>query len=347
MFLIRADGNAEIGAGHMMRCMSIAEELLAKGQSVCFVCAEEQSAAFAKKYGFQSHVLETDYRNMESEIPVWGSLMEMMQETGDGRKHTILVDSYYVTDQYLKALRRLGYIGLLDDFGTQVYSVDYIINYNAHANRKEYENLYRDSRTLLLIGSDYVPLRRQFRTSRNHCCQVRDTVRDVLITTGGGDSMNIAGRILEKIYDREHVFHLVSGRFNPHFPELKAWEGDHANVHIHHDVTDMAQLMGECDIGLTAGGSTIYELAVLGIPFLCFSYADNQEALVRYVGRAGIAGAAGEWHHDSEKTLNEIGRLFGELCSDREKRAIYSSKGQEMVDGRGADRIAAELVRSA
>lgn len=345
MFFIRADGNAEIGAGHLMRCLSIAKELQAAGQNVCFVCADEQSAALAEKYGFQTHVLGTDHRNMESELPSWRLLIDNLKKTDCFDKHAILVDSYHVTNPYLTALGQFGYIGLLEDFGTCEYPVDCVINYNAQASLLEYEKLYQGKEVFLLIGSDYVPLRRQFRVSPDYCYHIRNEVREVLITTGGGDSTNIAGKILEEIYDSERIFHLVAGHFNPHFYDLKTLEECHANIRIHHDVTDMAELMRRCDIGLTAGGSTVYELAALGVPFLCFSYADNQEALVQYIGRKEIAGAAGAWNHDAQKTVKEIGKLFAELCCNREKRALCSKRERGMVDGYGAVRIAAQLVR--
>lgn len=54
--------------------------------------------------------------------------------------------------------------------------------------------------------------------------------------------------------------------------------------------------MAQCQLAVTAGGTTIYELAVLGVPFVCFSYAENQEALTEWLGTQQIAGYAGAWH---------------------------------------------------
>ena len=99
-----------------------------------------------------------------------------------------------------------------------------------------------------------------------------------------------------------------------------------------------------CGIAVTAGGSTIYELAAAGVPFICFSYAENQENLTEYVGREHIAGYAGAWHKEPEETLERIGRLFKELISDVSMRINYSGRGREMVDGFGAERIAKALL---
>lgn len=342
MFLIRADGNAKIGAGHLMRCMTIAEELAAlEGRDViCFVCADEESAAFAGENGFRAHVLGTDYRDMESELPGWRELVRMFRTGEEAVNYVLLVDSYFVTDFYLKELGRLGRVVLMDDMGGHTYPVNGVVNYNATADSAYYSRLYEGRDVKLFVGSSYVPVRRQF---RNLEYLVSDQVRNVLLTTGGGDSENIAGRILRHIWDVELRFHLVTGRFNPHFAELKELAESRGNIAIYHDVKDMASLMRKCDMAVTAGGSTVYELAALGVPFVCFSYAENQEEVVDYLGNSGIAAAAGKWHRDSDRTLSRIVELFDELRADRKKREVFSLRERAMVDGEGAGRLAESL----
>lgn len=344
MFLIRADGNAKIGAGHLMRCMTIAEELAAlEGRNViCFVCSDEESAAFARENGFRAYVLGTDYRDMESELSGWRELVRRLQVSEEVSDHVFLVDSYFVTDSYLEKLGRLGRVILMDDMGRHPYPVYGVVNYNATADLACYSRLYEGRSIRLLIGSRYVPVRRQFCNSEY---MVSDQVRDVLLTTGGGDSENIAGSILRHIWDEELRFHLVTGRFNPYFAELKELAESRSNIVIYHDVKDMAALMRQCDMAVTAGGSTVYELAALGVPFVCFSYAENQEEVVDYLGNCGIAAAAGKWHRDPGGTLNRIGELFGELRLDRKKREAFSLQERAMVDGKGAGRLAESLVK--
>ena len=80
MILIRADGNARIGMGHLMRCMTVAEELaMLQGsrEGICFVCADEASGEFVRENGFRSYVLGTDYRDMESELPLNGPFLRI------------------------------------------------------------------------------------------------------------------------------------------------------------------------------------------------------------------------------------------------------------------------------
>ncbi len=263
----------------MMRCMAIAGELarLQGGtEEIRFVCADEESGALAADNGFRSHVLGTDYRDMESELPWWEQQLgkfstarttgpkETLSVGAAGRgsggagRPAVLVDSYHVTDSYLQALGRRAYVIVMDDMGTHRYPGDCVVNYNAPAQETAYEELYRGTGAKLLIGSRYVPLRRQFwdkgEKGQDHIRNAaEEPVRDVLITAGGGDSENIAGRILERIYSREYFFHVVSGRFHPCFRELEALGRAHDNIRVHHDVKDMAALMGRGQAGVTAG----------------------------------------------------------------------------------------------
>lgn len=396
MFLIRADGNAKIGAGHLMRCLTIGAELakrggLVKPEEILFLCADEMSADLVRQYGFRVCVLGTDYCNMESELPAWERLLnekpelfvsdglafggknsgEVLEDCDcliptDSCGSVILVDSYYVTDGYLESLRRFGTVVLLDDMGTKRYPVDAVINYNAPADPDTYKLLYeridveiensnpaqdnsdlkkedfggKMNRVKMFIGSRYAPIREQF-LHRNY--EIREKVQSVLITTGGGDSENIAGKILDRLYDDTLEYHLIVGQFNPHYRELKQLEDSRDNIMIHSNVTDMAGLMEACDLAITAGGSTIYELAALGVPFVCFSYAENQEALTEYIGSRNIAGFAGAFHKAPEQTLEQMQNLFQVLVEDESLRRQYFDSERTLIDGQGAVRLAQAL----
>ena len=102
--------------------------------------------------------------------------------------------------------------------------------------------------------------------------------------------------------------------------------------------------MEKCDLAVTAGGSTIYELAAVGVPFICFSYAKNQEALTKYIGEKNIAGYSGAFHIDREGMLERLETLFEKLAGDFEQRRLFHEKEQGMVDGGGAHRLARILT---
>ncbi len=412
-YYIRADGSGKTGAGHLMRCLTIAEALrkqVRKAESskendksglekdrICFLSADEASAEFVRQRGYEAKVLHTDPEQMEEELPV---LEELFKTPG---KRLFLADSYFVTPAYLQALGKYGPVVLMDDMAEQSYPVDMIVNYNLFASPQKYRELYPalddlagrgtfdciDSHkttaaleerktigcigsremtagmreghytvgcigsremtagmreghyTVGCIGSHFVPVRQQF---VGCAYQIRKSVKQVLITAGGGDEHNIAGQIAQALLNstpgEDICFGIVSGSFHPHFQKLKAWEKECSRIRIFHDVKDMAGLMKECDLAITAGGTTVYELAALGVPFICFSYAANQEALAEYIGTHEIAGYAGKWHKDRQGTMKKIQELFSDFCKDPQKREEAHTKEIRLVDGQGADRIA-------
>lgn len=367
MFIIRADGNAKIGAGHLMRCLTIAEALQKvlreeKGiqNGILFVCADADSAQFVEEHGFAARALDTDYQVMEQELPEWKKLWEE-QERKTSLKHkipdVILIDSYFVTDSYLVQLKKCmrGFtLILMDDMQEHAYPADGIINYNVFADEGIYRTLYPEGQgsTALYLGSRYVPVRKQF---LDKPYQVADKVRTILITTGGGDIDNIAGRILKALLEvekgknnGEHCeklnYNIIMGRFNPGFEEMMQLAAASPNIHVHYDVQDMAALMRAADLAITAGGSTIYELAAVGIPFICFSYAKNQELLTEYIGGQKITGFAGAYHKNPDAVIWEIQKLFAELRGSTEKRNECYLKERQLIDGQGAMRLVREAL---
>lgn len=340
--VIRADGNADIGAGHLTRCLTIAEQAGERAH-VVFWCADEASAALAQERGYEALALGTDYRDMASELPRLESLIRERQGP-----RVILVDSYFITADYLGALKAYGRVFLLEDMPGHIWPVDGVINYNAFARRSRYEALYghsgeKGSGIKLCVGASYVPIRPQF----SGCAyQVNRQVRELLVTTGGGDRDNIAGKILERLEDMDCRIHVVSGAYNPHGTWLDAYAREHPRVTLHRRVEEMAGLMLRCDLAVTAGGTTIYELCALGVPFVCFSYAENQEALTEYAGEEEIGLYAGKYHREAAGTLENIRHLARLAAADWELRQRMSQKAGMLVDGQGASRLADVLVEA-
>ncbi|MGL5258888.1 MAG: UDP-2,4-diacetamido-2,4,6-trideoxy-beta-L-altropyranose hydrolase [Lachnospiraceae bacterium] len=330
-YFFRVDGNAKIGVGHIMRSLTIASALTiyCKKEEICFVCANQQSADVIEKQGYDVLVLHTNYLYMDEELELWEKI---------GKKDIkILVDSYYITPFYLKSLKKYGMVYILDDMQEEKYDVDVVINYNIFANQELYKRMYKTLEHCFL-GEKYVPIRQQFCGVEY---MVQDLVKNVFITTGGGDIFNIAGKIYLCLSEchKELTFHLISGVYNPYFEELKKIEEKNKNLKVYHDVSNMADIMKKCDIAITAGGSTIYELSSIGVPLICFSYAKNQEQLVEYFG-AHVSDYAGAYDKKPEKMLQNMKDIFCNKFMDKSYRECCSKNEKQLIDGNGASRIA-------
>lgn len=381
MVVIRADANSKIGMGHVMRCLSVADALLKRGEEVLFVTADDTPVPLLTKKGVPYRVLHTDYADMEAELPELLAVLrelalravspemvlpQMPSQRGESseealpqRNTAILVDSYYVTEKYLAALKKRITTIYMDDIYAFSYPVDMLINYNIYGEEMGYEKDAAFADTKLLLGTEYVPLREEFSVgagyvqSRKKLSEGAGNVApaadgDILITTGGSDSFNLAGQLLMEAmkYDalKEKEYHVVSGSLNPHIGELQALAKKHENIHIHCNVTNMAELMAESEVALSAGGSTLYELCAMGVPVIAFSFAENQERLVQTFVKRGIAQYGGNYRTDGNRMIQNTIAGLETLLEDENLRAEYRKKARTLVDGKGADRIAEVIL---
>ena len=371
MVVIRADANSKIGMGHVMRCLSVADALLKRGEEVLFVTADDTPVPLLTKKGVPYRVLHTDYADMEAELPGLLCILqeltqraelpeEVLSRMSSQRKDiAILVDSYYVTEKYLAALKKRITTIYMDDIYAFSYPVDMLINYNIYGEEMGYEKDAAFADTKLLLGANYVPLREEFSAGAGYVQSRKELSLGaanvtpaeeggILITTGGSDSFNLAGQLLMEAmkYDalKEKEYHVVSGSLNPHIGEQQALAQKHENIHIHCNVTNMAELMAESEVALSAGGSTLYELCAMGVPVIAFSFAENQERLVQTFVKRGIAQYGGNYRTDGNKMIQNTIAGLEKLCGDEALKTEYRRKALQLVDGRGAERIAEALL---
>lgn len=336
MLYIRADGNAQVGMGHVMRCLAIAAAMKKKP---VFVTACAECRPIIEERGYSVIVLPTDYRKMEEELTFLEDIVAENPVSADER-HVFLVDSYQVTEGYFRELGRLGAVACLEDMGVS-YPVELLINYNLYGPDLKYEEgLYT------LLGTAYVPLRREF--AENCDYKVRKQVNNVLISTGGGDPFFAAAGFLE-VFLKEWqgsdnpVFHVVSGPMNTYVGELKERYGKVPCVRIHEKVSDMKELMEQCDVALAAAGSTVYELCSVGIPMICFYFAENQRRGAERLAEKAEIINAGNYAENAGETAERACRALKKYISDYEYRCRLWSRERQLVDGQGAMRIAKEL----
>lgn len=338
MVVFRADANADIGEGHLMRCVAIAKELLRLGEEVVFVTADERPCALLAREGLAHIVLNTDWTRMEGETAELLPLLENINAD------CMLVDSYYASPGYFKSVKGKVRTAYMDDLGLQVYPADIVINYNAYYDSIPYEKMYANSDTRLLLGPMYAPLRAEFRPFQQK--PLNGEVSDILITTGGTDPYHFSSKLASAI-TRDGFFdgvriHLIFGRYYTNGPELEEISRTNQKFIIHENVTSMSRIMRLCDIAVSAGGTTVYELCACGVPSVIFSFADNQTRIREYLGSRGAAIDCGDYRHLKEICLNRIIDALRALKSE-EKRAGLRRNAVGITDGRGAARLAACL----
>ena len=220
--LFRADGNGQIGAGHIMRCLSIAQKAKEQGMDCVFLTADDSYVHKITDAGIRCVVLNTDYRKLEDEVP---KLLEYFTRE---KPEKIIVDSYFVTERYLKALKTIACVVYIDDIASFAYPVDVLINYNSYAYAVDYKNIYERAKVplpQLLLGSRFAPLRKEFQGVSAK--KVRDSVKDIFVSVGGSDPGHMMMRMIEYLVIHQELtenkqYHFVIGDFEPDQKEILA-----------------------------------------------------------------------------------------------------------------------------
>lgn len=343
MFYIRADANEIIGTGHVMRCLSIAGEMRKQGEEITFIIADERTEKIITEKGFQVICLGSVWNDLDREID------KLLQVIVEHSISLILIDSYYVTEKYLKTLHKHTRLAYIDDINQFIYPVDYLINYNVYAENLDYPNQYKKADVLgtkFMLGCSYAPLRSEF-TNVQHV--INNKVSKILITSGGTDNYNVVGNILESLSARNWFFqmdyYVILGRFNIHKSELEERWKNSKNVHLLSNVDNMVDYMKSCDIAVTAGGVTTYELCACGIPSIMYTLADNQLQIAQTVTEKNLIPWIGDVRENMDACMNKLVQELEDIKDDVGKRKRMSADMQKIVDGDGCRRLVAELIR--
>ena len=352
MVFIRADANETIASGHMMRCMTIARELIHMNEEVEFLLSDESSVSLLKK-DFKYQILNTYWESPDTKAEI-DLLKEILIDCRE-RKNTLpvlLVDSYYVDNRYFTKLRPFAKLVFIDDLFEDIYDVDVLINYTVTHELFNYKQKYAKSHTRLLLGTQYAPLREQFLISRQNLNIGKRKPQgklQVLFMCGGSDPFDFLSHFLSRAiqdqYFGDYDYHVISGAYNPHWEKIQKLSQEHENIYFYRNVENMAEKMEKCDIAVSAAGTTLYECCAIGLPTIFFCMADNQEYDIDIFSRDGKMIYAGDIRSEKETVIQQILLQLHSLKCSEIHRKTMSQKVWSIVDGYGARRIANALKR--
>lgn len=314
--LIRADGGKTIGMGHIMRTSVLAEELKQFAE-VSYACLEGEEfdlgVSCLKQNGYSVLRLPKE---------------DLLNRLKDIDYDCMMVDNYNVDSDFFNGLKRKGtLLGYIDDLKKEEYPVDFIINQNPYALDLNYR---KEKYLKTFLGIKYVLLRKEFQNQSKR--YIDPVCKDILVTVGGSDINRITEKIILNILkeELEVTLHVVIG---PAFPKGYLDTFSHPKVKLYYNPI-MSDLMKKCDLAVSACGSTVYELAACGTPTIGIVVADNQMMAYEKLKQLGIIKGS-----NVENILDSIKEMT------YEKRLEMSRKGQELVDGLGAKRLASEIIR--
>ena len=320
-----------------------------------FIFGENVSTSF--NAGVMSTRMLSSYKStdMEAELP---EMIEILKACDKEQKPILLIDSYNVTERYLRELSEYAYIAYIDDLRQLDFEYDLLINYD-YVNKENilsYEESYSKAKKKLL-GLAYTPLREQFAMTKRSVSgvwereRVVSPIKNVLIASGGSDPEHALLRISEVLMDIPNLqIHLLVGKLCNDRKEILELSEKNPEISVHENVTDMAGLLTRMDMAVSAAGTTLYELCACSVATISYSFADNQIPGALAFDKAGVIPYAGDLRKESvaltsgESTapLSAIKQFIEGL--DGERALAQASAMHSLIDGHGSERIAKELA---
>lgn len=333
--ILRTDGGPAIGGGHVMRCLALAQAWSDGGGRVGF-CA----AALAPP--LRQRVVHESFEVIDIEATA-GSGADADATLGMAARigaHVAVVDGYHLPAEYRQRLRQAGLkVAAIDDNGEiGAYVEDLVVNQNRHATPEIYRR--GADYTRLMLGTQYALLRREFTRWSGSPRTFPPHPREILITLGAADPQNVTGRVVAAIQPgllSSTRLSVVIGGSNPNADAIADYAKRFPGCRLVHDPgEDMPSLMAAADLAICGGGSTMWEMAYMGTPFIPVVIADNQRLAVQAMIRDGYSGV------DALTLERDIAAIVGDL-DEADRRQALSRVGRRLVDGKGAERVCEAL----
>ena len=345
ILVIRADATTHIGTGHVMRCITLAQTWQDQGGDVTFLSHCDSEALRRRVIDEGSNFIPIEKPHPNSyDLAYTLEKLEQLKTQNSKLKTWVAVDGYHFTPDYQKAIRKSGHkLLVIDDMAhLDHYHADILLNQNIHASRLTYSC---DRDTVKLLGCEYVLLRKEFLKYKGWRREIPEKAKKILVTMGGADPDNVTLKVIKTLTtlnDHDLETRIVVGPSNPNIDTLEnALLSSQCSMHILQGIENMSELMAWADVAVSAGGSTCWEIAFMGLPNMIIILAENQQAIGEQLDAEEVAINMG-WH--GKVTTDKIAYMLHAMTLDKKVRAEMYGRGQKLVDGNGVERIVEEVI---
>lgn len=331
--VIRTDASIEIGTGHIMRCLTLANQLKRHGLEVTFVCRklEGDSVTYLLNQGFKVTILPSVESQVEWQLDAEETI-KILKEMDD-EVDLIIVDHYRLDSRWESILRRhTRYMMIIDDLANRPHDCDLLLDQNYYLNMEQRYSGLVPERCIQMLGPDYVLLRDEFLQAADRLRERVGEINNILVFFGGTDPTGETIKVLEAIKELnidEIEFNIVVGASNPRCNEIKKMCSGIAKTNYYCQVGNMAELMWEADLSIGAGGSTTWERCLLGLPSITVVLADNQYELTRAMVNLGSTIYLGK---NFELTKDSFKKEIMRLVQDPTSLKVMSEKCAKIIN---------------
>jgi UDP-2,4-diacetamido-2,4,6-trideoxy-beta-L-altropyranose hydrolase len=352
--LIRTDASIQIGTGHVIRCLTLADTLAARGCDVIFACRNLAGNVIdlIGKRGHRAFAIDAGGNAVADAEPNWEVDVRATAECIE--RHGVPVDCL-VVDHY--GLDRRWEVDLrgharcimaVDDLANRQHDCDLLLDQNFYRKAPmRYAGLVPDA-CRLLLGPGYLLLREEFSAARASMRRRDGQVRRILVFFGGSDPRNLTPVVLDAIarLGRPDIaVDVVVGASNPNLAQVQARCEALPNTQFYCQVSDMARLIAEADLAVGAGGAAMWERCFLGLPTITVIFASNQEETTGDMASEGAIHYLG-WA-DRLDTQDYVAALR-DLIADPARLCSIGERGLALVgNGEGGSAAVADHLMAA
>lgn len=349
----RTDATHQIGTGHFMRCLTLADELKKQGAKIRFISRNlsDHLCDMLTARGMELVSLE----NTASASPIddlaysaWLGIsqaqdaQDTIQALSGQSCDWLIVDHYALDSRWESRLRQTARkILAIDDIADRQHDCDVLLDQNYYADMNTRYAGKVPKHCLLMLGPRYALLREEFRQFREQIEPRRGSVQRILVFFGGVDADNYTGRAIQSLIDIGvsdiHV-DVVIGAQHPCRETIKDVCLGH-NFTCHVQTNRMAELMAAADLSIGAGGSATWERCCLGLPAITICTADNQRDQIADTASEGLVYAP-DLKYEFDLVIEHHVRS---LMENSYLRQLISRNAMQALDGRGALRVMSSM----
>ncbi|RTY34217.1 UDP-2,4-diacetamido-2,4,6-trideoxy-beta-L-altropyranose hydrolase [Chlorobium phaeovibrioides] len=349
----RVDASAQIGTGHFMRCLTLAQNLHFRGVAIRFVSRllPEYLCDMLSERGYECILLDgasSDSLTDDLSHSHWLACSQQRdaqdceQALADRTWEWLIVDHYALDARWESALRkRAKHIFVIDDIADRQHDCDILLDQNFYADMGGRYSGKVPPHCRLLLGPQYALLRDEFRRQRVDVKVRIGPVKRVLVFFGGIDAENYTGRAIDVLSHTKRnglLVDVVIGIQHPFREQIESSCSEHKFT-CYVQTGSISELMAKADLAIGAGGSATWERCCLGLPTIAIATAANQ---LTQVGDAAGEGLLYSPEIDKD-FVGLVQRHLGALIENSNLRNLISQRAMGAVDGLGVFRIARKM----
>jgi len=349
--VFRVDASLEMGTGHVMRCLTLAQALKENGAGVKFICRKHKGNLIAKisSSGFNVYELKAfEEIKVDTRLAHSHWLGATQQQDADDcidifkaeKIDWLIVDHYALDEEWQKRLKPYcEKLMVIDDLADRKHQCDILLDQTFGRQQEDYLALSPQVCELLL-GSQYTLLRPEFAKWRPYSLERRSKpeFKQLLINMGGVDIDNVTEKVLDELkicnLPNDLKITVVMGGAAPHLESVKSKAITLPyKTEVQVDVGNMAEIMANSDISIGAAGSTTWERCCLGLPTIQIVLAKNQITIAKSLSGLGAI-----------KFLQSIKGVSRVIKNPRNWMLNVSNIARHVSDGLGVKRVSGVLM---